>query len=82
MEIIALCAAVLAAVVYVAEKIAFAAVVYMLCSWLWKVSTPVRRWAEAEYRWVAGKVAGWISAYEAWRRLRTLRRQFVLGATP
>ena len=44
MPIIAMLAAILAALVYAAERIAFACLLWFMSGWLWKASTGVRSW--------------------------------------
>ena len=89
MEILAILAAVLAAVVFMAERLAVAIMLYMLVSWTWRVTAGPRalmarglRWLNREIMILVGQLKWVREAVQFWWMARTLRRQFSLGATP
>jgi len=89
MTIVAMLAAVLAAVVFMAERLAFAVMLWMLCSWTWRVTAKPRAlllkglaWLEREVLVFVGRIKWVREAVQYWWMMRTLRRQFSLGATP
>jgi hypothetical protein len=78
MPIIAMLAAILAALVYAAERVAFACMIYFLGSWLWRASAGVRVWIarhsldlHARFRVVQQAALYWLTMRQIVRALRT-----------
>jgi hypothetical protein len=89
MEILALLAGLLAAIVFVAERLAFAVMLWMLCAWTWRATARPRAllmqglgWLEREVLILVGQIKWVREAVQFWWMARTLRRQFGIGATP
>jgi hypothetical protein len=89
METLALVGGVLAAIVFVSERLAFAIMLYMLISWVWRATALPRaliaralRWLEREVLTFVGQIKWVREAVQYWWMMRTLRRQFAVGATP
>lgn len=74
MPIIALLAAILAALVYAAERLAFACLLWFIGSWLWKASAGIRGWLA---RHIDGLVAQLKTVHQAalyWLTMRQIVR--------
>jgi hypothetical protein len=78
MPIIAMLAAILAALIYAAERIAFACLLWFMGSWLWKASTGVRAWIvrhaydlHAHWKTVHQAALYWLTMRQVLRALRT-----------
>jgi hypothetical protein len=89
MEIVALLGGLLAAIVFVAERLAFAVMLWLLCAWVWRVTAVPRallvkalRWMTTEMLIVVGQLKWVREAVQFWWMSRSLRRQFAMGATP
>ena len=89
MEILALLTGILAAVVFAAERLAFAVMLWMLCAWVWRASRVPRALLmrglmliEREVLVLVGRLRWVREALSFWWMARSLRRQFSAGATP
>jgi hypothetical protein len=82
LTITAILAAVLAAVVYFAEKLAFAIILYLLCRWAFRRSKPLIRGLLREWLVLKGRCRLWLYALRHWWAMRALRGQLTGGATP
>ena len=82
MEIVALLAGILTAIVFVAERLAFAVMMYLMCRWVFRTSQPLfklmNRWADQA--WAGLKVVHQ-SILHYWA-MKALRGQMMRGATP
>jgi len=89
MEMLVLLGGLLAAVVFMAERLAFAVMLWLLCAWAWRVTAVPRallgralRWMTNEMLIVVGQVKWVREAIAFWWMTRSLHRQFRMGATP
>lgn len=82
METLALLAGILTAIVFVAERLAFAVIVYMLSRWTLRLVRPWLVRLLAILLIVRAWCASQIMALQRWWALRALRSQLSRGATP
>ena len=82
MEILAFAAAFVIGLVFMAERLAFAVLVYMLTRWAWRYVGPLWATLRADlvtaYAWCRARV----QALRHWWAMRALRGQLQGGATP
>ena len=78
MEIIALIGGIVAAIVFVAERLAFAVMLYMLCSWVYRATKPLWRWADREMAGLFSHLRSARDAVLAWWTFRSLRTQMAV----
>jgi hypothetical protein len=82
METIALLGAIVMAIVFVAERLAFAVLIYMLSRWTFRMAQPVLKVLVREWLVLKGRVTLWVYAFRRWLAMRALRGQLAGGATP
>ena len=82
METFALLTGILAAVVYVAERLAFAIIVYLLSRWTLSLLRPVLTRTLVYLLVVRAWVQLQIFRFQRWLAMRALRSQLAGGATP
>lgn len=82
METIALVSGIIAAIVFVAERLAFAVMLYMLCSWAFTAFAPLIRRLHIRIMAFVGSIKWVREAVQMWWAMRALRRQLAMGATP
>jgi hypothetical protein len=82
METVALLGGILMAIVFVAERLAFAVMLYMLTSWIWKATAHPRALLHRE---ILRAQRGLRTVHQSilhWWAMRSLRGQMARGATP
>lgn len=82
METVALLGAIVMAIVFVAERLAFAVLIYMLSRWSFRMAQPALRVVVREWLVLKGCCRLWFFAIRHWWAMRALRGQLAGGATP
>jgi hypothetical protein len=82
MEILALLGGLLAAIVFIAERLAFAVMIYMLTRWVWQATAAPRALLHREMLRAHRQLWNVHQAILRWWAMRSLRGQLARGATP